>query len=74
VKQKSFKFDPETLSALRLLERESGKGTDALLQEALELLFAKHGVPRNLDEALRFSLRKFPLNDNAFASAEADAR
>jgi hypothetical protein len=62
--RKFLDLSAETLDALRCLAKSRGRSVDALVEEALGLLFRKHHHPRTLREALTFSLRQFSANDN----------
>jgi hypothetical protein len=62
--RKTFEIDGETLAALKLFAEDSGRTLDELAGEAFTLLLRKHGRPKGLNEALRFSLRTMPRNDN----------
>jgi hypothetical protein len=63
-KCKLIAFAPETLQALDLLSRDSGKDLQALADEAFADLLAKHQRPRTLKDALRQSTRNRPANEN----------
>jgi hypothetical protein len=63
-KRKLIAFDPETLRAIELLSRDSGKDLQALADEAFADLLAKHQQPRTLKDALKQSTRREPANEN----------
>jgi len=63
-KRKLIGFDPETLRALELLSRDSGKSIQQLADEAFADLLAKHDQPRTLKDALMQSARRAPANEN----------
>jgi hypothetical protein len=63
-KRKLIAFDPETLRAIELLSRDSGKDLQALADEAFADLLAKHQRPRTLKDALKQSTRREPANEN----------
>lgn len=56
-------FAPQTLQALLLLSHDTGKGMQALADEAFGDLLKKHGRPPSLKDALRQSTRQIPAND-----------
>ena len=58
--RKLIGFDPETLQALEILSRDSGKDLQALADEAFADLLAKHHRPRTFKEALKQSARREP--------------
>jgi hypothetical protein len=60
---KRVQFDEETWSAVALLARDSMKSFQELADEAFADLLKKHGVPKNLKDALRRSARLAPAND-----------
>ena len=62
--RKLIGFDPETLQALEILSRDSGKDLQALADEAFADLLAKHHRPRTFKEALKQSARREPANEN----------
>ena len=62
--RKLIGFDEETLRALELYARDSGKSLQALAEEAFADLLAKHRRPRTLKEALKQSARREPANEN----------
>jgi len=57
-------LDPETLQALDLLARDSGKNLQQLADEAFADLLKKHNRPRTFVEALKQSARPVPANEN----------
>lgn len=63
-KRKLIGFDAETLQALDLLSRDSGKSIQELAGEAFADLLAKHRRPRTLKDALKQSSRSEPANEN----------
>ena len=63
-KRKLIAFDPETLRAIEMLSRDSGKDLQALADEAFADLLAKHQRPRTLKDALKQSARREPANQN----------
>jgi hypothetical protein len=63
-KRKLIGFDPETLQALELLSRDSGKSVQELSDQAFKDLLAKHHRPRALKDALKQSSRREPANEN----------
>ena len=63
-KRKLIGFDPETLRALELLSRDSGKSIQRLADEAFADLLSKHDRPRTLMDALKRSTRREPANEN----------
>jgi hypothetical protein len=62
--RKLIGFDQETLRALELLSRDSGKSLQQLANEAFADLLAKHKRPRTLMEALKQSAKRGPANEN----------
>ena len=58
--RKLIGFDPETLQALELLSRDSGKDLQALADEAFADLLVKHQRPRTLKDALKQSASASP--------------
>jgi hypothetical protein len=62
--RKLIGFYPETLRALELLSRDSGKSLQQLADEAFADLLAKHHRPRTFVEALRKSTKRGPANEN----------
>jgi hypothetical protein len=62
--RKLIGFDEETLQALELYARDSGKNLQQLADEAFADLLAKHQRPRTLKEALKQSTRREPANEN----------
>jgi hypothetical protein len=62
--RKLIGFDEETLQALELYARDSGKSLQQLADEAFADLLAKHQRPRTLKEALKQSTRREPANEN----------
>ena len=62
--RKLIGFDPETLQALELLSRDSGKDLQALAEEAFVDLLAKHHRPTTFKDALKQSARREPANEN----------
>ena len=60
---KRVQLDDETWIALDLLARDSMKSFQELADEAFADLLKKHGVPKNLKDALRRSVRLAPAND-----------
>jgi hypothetical protein len=63
-KRKLIAFAPETMHALDLLSRDSGKDLQELADEAFADLLAKHQRPRTLKDALKQSARREPANEN----------
>ena len=63
-KRKLIGFDLETLQALDLLMRDSGKDLQQLADEAFADLLTKHQRPRTLKDALKQSTRREPANEN----------
>jgi Antitoxin-like ribbon-helix-helix len=63
-KRKLIGFDAETLQALEMLARDSGKSVQKLADEAFADLLAKHRRPRSLKDALKQSARGEPANEN----------
>ena len=60
--RKLIGFDPETLQALELLSRDSGKDLQDLADEAFTDLLAKHHRPRSFKDAWsRCFKRECPL-------------
>lgn len=57
-------FAPETLQALELLARDSGRSVQSLAEEAFGDLLGKYHRPISLKEALRESTRRLPANDD----------
>jgi Antitoxin-like ribbon-helix-helix len=64
MKRKLIGFDPETWQALDVLSRDSGKGLQALADEAFGDLLAKHHRPPTLKDALKQSTQREPANEN----------
>jgi hypothetical protein len=62
--RKLIGFDDETLRALELYARDSGRSLQQLADEAFADLLAKHHRPRTLKEALKQSARREPANEN----------
>jgi hypothetical protein len=62
--RKLIGFDPETLRALELYAKDSGKSLQDLADEAFSDLLAKHQRPRSFKEALKQSARREPANEN----------
>jgi len=62
--RKLIGFDEETLRALELYARDSGKSLQQLADEAFADLLAKHQRPRTLKDALKQSTRREPANEN----------
>jgi hypothetical protein len=62
--RKLIGFDPETLRALELYAKDSGKSLQDLADEAFADLLAKHQRPRSFKEALTQSARREPANEN----------
>lgn len=62
---KRVQFAPETWQAIELLGRDSMKDFQELADEAFADLLKKHHRPVRLKDALRQSLRKHPVNDDA---------
>ena len=62
--RKLIGFDPETLQALDLLARDSGKNLQQLADEAFADLLKKYNRPRTFVEALKQSARPVPANEN----------
>jgi hypothetical protein len=63
--RKLIDFDPETLQALELLSRDSGKTLQQLSDEAFSDLLTKHHRPRTLKDALKQSAKPIPANEKA---------
>jgi hypothetical protein len=63
-KRKLIAFAPETMQALDLLSRDSGKDLQELADEAFADLLAKHQRPHTLKDALKQSARREPANEN----------
>jgi hypothetical protein len=63
-KRKLIKFRPEIWHALVLLARDTGKGIEALTDEAFTDLLRRYRRPLSLKEALRESARRLPANDD----------
>jgi hypothetical protein len=62
--RKLIGFDPDTLQALELLSRDSGRTMQELTNEAFADLLAKHHRPRTFKDALKQSARREPANEN----------
>jgi hypothetical protein len=62
--RKLIGFDPDTLRALELYAKDSGKSLQDLADEAFADLLAKHQRPRSFKEALKQSARREPANEN----------
>ena len=62
--RKLIGFDPETLQALELYAKDSGKSLQDLADEAFADFLAKHQRPRNFKDALKQSARREPANEN----------
>ena len=62
--RKLIGFDEETLQALELYARDSGRSLQELADEAFADLLVKHQRPRSLKEALKQSTRRQPANEN----------
>ena len=62
--RKLIGFEADTLQALDLLSRDSGRTLQELADEAFADLLAKRHRPRTLKEALKQSSRREPANEN----------
>ena len=62
--RKLLGFDPETLRALELLSRDSGRSLQELADEAFGDLLTKYKRPRTLMDALKQSSTRGPANEN----------
>jgi len=62
--RKLIGFDPETLQALELLSKDSGKSIQTLAAEAFADLLAKHHRPRTFKDVLKQSANPIPANEN----------
>lgn len=62
--RKTFQIDDFVLEGLKLLAKDRGVPLETLVDEALRTFLKKHGRPTSLPEALTYSLRQYPLNDN----------
>lgn len=62
--RKTLQIDDTVYESLRQLAADCGITVEAAVDEALRASLRKHGRPADLQEALLFSLREFPLNDN----------
>lgn len=62
--RKLIDFDPETLQALELPSRDSGKTLQQLFDEVFSDLLTKHHRPRTLKDALKQSAKPIPANEN----------
>jgi hypothetical protein len=72
--RKQFDLDQDVLGALTLLAADRGISLERLATEAFLDLLRKHGRPTNLKDALRQSLRSFPVNDNGIRAAKERTR
>ena len=63
-RRKLIGFDDETLQAVELLSRDTGKTVQQLADEAFTDLLAKHHRPRTLKDALKQSSQRTPANEN----------
>jgi hypothetical protein len=63
-RRKLIGFDDETLQAVGLLSRDTGKTVQQLADEAFTDLLAKHDRPRTLKDALKQSSQRTPANEN----------
>ena len=63
-RRKLIGFDDETLQAVELLSRDTGKTLQQLADEAFTDLLAKHHRPRTLKDALKQSSQRTPANEN----------
>jgi hypothetical protein len=72
--RKQFDLDQDVLGALTLLAADRGISLERLATEAFLDLLRKHGRPTNLKDALRQSLRSFPVNDNGTRAAKERTR
>ena len=64
-KRKLIGFAPETLQALEVLAKDSGRSVQELADEAFADLLRKHHRPASLKEELKESARRAPANDDA---------
>ena len=62
--KKVFEIDAAILEQLDLLAKDYGLLLQQVADRAFTEMLKKHGRPTTLIEALRMSLRRFPLNDN----------
>ena len=62
--RKLIGFDPETLRALELLSKDSGRSLQQLADEAFADLLTNHHRPRTFIEALKQTARPVPANEN----------
>lgn len=62
--RKLIGIDEETLQALELYARDSGKSLQDLADEAFSDLLVKHQRPRGFKDALKQSARREPANEN----------
>ena len=62
--RKLIGFDPETLQALELLSKDSGKSLQKLADEAFTDLLTKYHRPCTFKDALKQSARPTPANEN----------
>lgn len=62
--RKLIGFEEETLQALELYARDSGKSLQELADEAFADFLAKHQRPRTFKDALKQSTRREPANEN----------
>ena len=72
--RKQFELESEMLGALTLLAADRNTSLQRLAEEAFGDLLKKHNRPANLRDALRQSLRHFPVNDNRIAAPKERAR
>jgi hypothetical protein len=72
--RKQFDLDQDVLGALTLLAADRGISLERLATEAFLDLLKKHNRPTNLADALRQSLRSFPVNDNGIRAAKERTR
>lgn len=71
---KRVQFDRETWQAIDLLGRDSMKDFQELADEAFSDLLKKHQRPVRLKDALRQSVRRQPVNDDAPATRRSARR
>ena len=69
--RKTFPIDDFVLEGLKLLAKDRGLPLETLVDEALRTLLKKHGRPTSLAEALTYSLRQYPLNDNGMPAPKS---
>lgn len=73
--RKLIEFDDETFHQLQQLGRDRMATLQELVDEAVADLFQKHGVPRDLREALRRSNKLGPTaSDRPIKSTRRSAR